>query len=78
LWLFLRVESLTAKAVAVVLLAAPHLIGAPQPVSFESNAPAELAAHFAAASLTIQAALWILSGLAAGALWVRFNKGTQA
>ena len=58
----------------MILLAAPHLIGAPQPVAFESKAPAELAAHFAAASLTIQAALWILSGLAAGALWMHFNK----
>lgn len=74
LWLFLRSESVVAKIVAVILLALPHLIGAPQPVAFESKAPAELAAHFAAASLTIQAALWILSGLAAGALWMRFDK----
>jgi len=74
LWLFLRNESIIAKVVAVALLALPHLIGAPEPVAFESKAPAELAAHFAAASLTIQAALWILSGLAAGALWMRFQK----
>jgi cobalt transporter subunit CbtA len=74
LWLFIRSTNWIAKVVAVILLAAPHLIGAPQPVAFESKAPAELAAHFAAASLTIQAALWILSGLAAGALWMRFNK----
>ena len=74
LWLFLRVENIVAKVVAVVLLAAPHLIGAPQPIAFESKAPAELAAHFAAASLTMQAALWVVSGLMAGALWMRFNK----
>jgi cobalt transporter subunit CbtA len=74
LWLFLRNDSIVAKIVAVVLLAVPHLIGAPEPVLFESRAPAELAAHFAAASLTIQAALWILSGLAAGALWTGFQK----
>jgi cobalt transporter subunit CbtA len=74
LWLFLRNENIVAKVVAVVLLALPHLIGAPQPEAFESKAPAELAAHFAAASLAIQAALWILSGLAAGALWMRFQK----
>ena len=74
LWLFLRNDSIVAKVVAVALLALPHLIGAPEPVAFESKAPAELAAHFAAASLTIQAALWILSGLAAGALWMRFQK----
>jgi len=52
LWLFLRNESIIAKVVAVALLALPHLIGAPAPVAFESKAPAELAAHFAAASLT--------------------------
>jgi cobalt transporter subunit CbtA len=74
LWLFIRSTNWIAKVVAVILLAAPHLIGAPQPVAFESKAPAELAAHFAAASLAIQAALWILSGLAAGALWMHFNK----
>jgi cobalt transporter subunit CbtA len=74
IWLFVRSTNWIAKVVAVILLAGPHLIGAPQPVAFESKAPAELAAHFAAASLTIQAALWILSGLAAGALWMRFNK----
>jgi predicted cobalt transporter CbtA len=74
LWLFLRSATVIPKVIAVALLAAPHLIGAPQPLTFESKAPAELAAHFAAASLTIQAALWILSGLAAGALWTRFCK----
>lgn len=74
LWLFIRSQTVIPKVVAVVLLAAPHLIGAPQPAAFESKAPAELAAHFAAASLTIQAALWIMSGLVAGALWVHFNK----
>ncbi len=76
IWLFVRSKGVITKIVAVILLAAPHLIGAPQPVAFESKAPAELAAHFAAASLTIQAALWILSGLAAGALWMHFNKRT--
>ena len=76
LWLFVRSTNWIAKVVAVILLALPHLIGAPQPGAFESKAPAELAAHFAAASLTIQAALWILSGLAAGALWMRFQKRT--
>ena len=74
LWLFIRSRTVLPKVIAVLLLAAPHLIGAPQPIAFESRAPAELAAHFAAASLTIQAALWVLSGLAAGALWVHFNK----
>jgi cobalt transporter subunit CbtA len=74
LWLFLRSTTVIPKVVAVILLALPHLIGAPQPVAFESKAPAELAAHFAAASLTVQAALWILSGLAAGALWMRLDK----
>jgi cobalt transporter subunit CbtA len=74
LWLFLRSQTVLPKIIAVALLALPHLIGAPEAVRFESKAPAELAAHFVAASLTIQAALWILSGVAAGALWTRFER----
>jgi cobalt transporter subunit CbtA len=74
LWLLLRPSSIALKLAAVVLIAAPHLIGAPEALEFESKAPAELASRFVAASMTIQAMLWVLSGLAAGALWVHFDK----
>ena len=74
LWLFLRSSTVLPKVIAVALLALPHLIGAPEAATFESKAPAELAAHFVAASLTIQAALWILPGVLAGALWTRLER----
>lgn len=78
LWLLLRVDRMIAKLLAVALIVAPHLIGAPQIIVSESRAPAELAARFVTASLAVQAALWILSGLAAGALWVRYDRRSAA
>lgn len=71
LWLLLRVEAPLAKVAGVVLLLAPHVIGAPHPPAFESRVPAELAAHFAALSLIVQGLLWALVGLAVGLLWPR-------
>lgn len=54
------------------LLALPHIVGAPQPEVFASRAPAELAAHFVAASLAITAVFWALLGFASGAFYQRF------
>jgi predicted cobalt transporter CbtA len=54
------------------VLLVPHLIGAPHPPEFESRVPAELAAHFAALSLAVQALLWAFVGIAVGLLWPRF------
>jgi len=72
LWAFLRSESLMARLVAVVVLLAPHVIGAPHPHAFESKVPAEIAAEFAALSLVVQGLLWALAGIAVGLLWPRF------
>ena len=69
LFVFLRVEASWARALAVLALLLPHLIGAPHPVAPESRVPAEIAAHFAALSLAIQAALWLATGFAVGVLW---------
>lgn len=74
LWLLMRFDSLWGKIAGLAVLLAPHLIGAPHEAVFESRAPAELAARFVAASLSVQAALWIVSGLMAGTLWVQFGK----
>lgn len=54
-----------------VLIIVPHLIGAPQPAAFSSTAPAELAGHFAAASLVVTGVFWALLGLASGAVYGR-------
>jgi cobalt transporter subunit CbtA len=72
LWGFLRLQHPAARLGAIVLLLAPHVIGAPHPHGFESKVPAEIAAQFAALSLVVQGLLWMLAGIAVGLLWPRF------
>lgn len=71
LWGFLRAKNPLLRLGAVVLLLAPHVIGAPHPHAFESKVPAEVAAQFAALSLVVQGLLWALAGIAVGLLWPR-------
>ncbi|MBV8191358.1 MAG: CbtA family protein [Alphaproteobacteria bacterium] len=71
LWMFLRLDNPLARLAAIVLLLAPHLIGAPHPHAFESRVPAEIAAQFAARSLVVQGLLWTAVGVAIGYLWPR-------
>jgi cobalt transporter subunit CbtA len=62
-----KFQNIAAVAVGIVLLLAPHIIGAPQlAVAEESGVPTELAAHFAAAALTIGLAFWLMLGSAYG------------
>lgn len=63
-----------AWAVGVVLLVAPHLIGAPPPPSHDVSYPGALAGEFVIASLVVSAFLWSLSGLASGWLYQRFAR----
>jgi cobalt transporter subunit CbtA len=61
------------KAIAVLLLIAPHIIGAPHLVSGETGAesagvPAEIAAQFVAASLISALLFWLALGASAGHL----------
>ena len=73
LWGFLRTgHSLLVRLGAVVLLLAPHVIGAPHPHEFESKVPAEIAAQFTALSLVLQALLWAFVGIGVGLLWPKF------
>src|SRR5260370_7068361 len=72
LWAFLRRESPIVRLGAVVGLLAPHVIGPPPPHAFESKAPAEIAAQFAALSLGVQGLLWALAGVAGGLVWPAF------
>ncbi|MEA2834588.1 MAG: hypothetical protein QOG66_2790 [Methylobacteriaceae bacterium] len=77
IFLLARIDYLTAKITGVVLLVAPHLIGAPRAPNFKSTAPAELAAQFAATSLVVSAVLWGLLGLAVGYAWQRLAARQQ-
>jgi cobalt transporter subunit CbtA len=69
LFALLRVGGLAAKLAGALALAAPHLYGAPQPAAPESTVPAELAARFAASSISVQALSWILAGALVGCVW---------
>jgi cobalt transporter subunit CbtA len=78
IFLLARIEYTTAKIVGVVLILAPHIIGAPHTPKFKSTAPAELAAQFAATSLVVSAVLWALLGLAVGYAWQRVSRSQHA
>lgn len=56
-------------ALALALLAVPHLIGAPTVETYAGMAPPELAANFAARVLGVGLAVWTVLGWTAGALW---------
>lgn len=53
------------KVLGVIMLAAPHIVGAPHPDE-AGPVPAELAAQFVAASLVAAAVFWIVLGALSG------------
>ncbi len=59
------------KVGGAVLIAAPHLVGAPHPDSFEGVVPPELSALFAARVLAVGALGWTALGALAGHFWSR-------
>jgi predicted cobalt transporter CbtA len=71
LWLIARVSGALAVMLGIVLIVAPHIVGAPHAHEFTSEVPAELAGHFTASSLVVHAVLWVLVGSIAGWLWQR-------
>ena len=58
----------------VVLMAIPHLLGAPHLDTFFGVAPPELAAEFATLSLGAAAAGWVLLGYAVAAILQRLER----
>lgn len=64
-------RSWMAWGAAVVLLIAPHLVGAPHPDSFVGTVPPELAGLFAGRALGVGLAAWVLVGLFCGHFWQR-------
>ncbi len=65
-------------AAAVILIALPHIIGAPQPLTHETAVPAGLAASFAANTIAASAVLWSLIGLFLGLALQKFGKDAYA
>lgn len=62
-------RGIVAAAVAVVLLAAPHVIGAPALDSFGGIVAPEMSAEFAARSLGLAFTAWAVLGWLAARLW---------
>ncbi|MEJ1157197.1 CbtA family protein [Prosthecomicrobium sp. N25] len=69
-----RLATVGAKAGGAILIAVPHIVGAPKPAAFESTVPAELAAHFASTSLAVHAVLWLLVAASVALLWERTGR----
>ena len=69
LWLVAFGQNWTMWGVAIILLATPHIIGAPLPDTFTGPAPPELAADFAAKTLGTTCAIWATMGCLLGAVW---------
>ena len=65
-------RSVVAVLAAIVLLVAPHLIGAPQPVSYESPIPEGLHHSFIVAVVLTTLLFWVLLGGLAGLFRGRF------
>ncbi|RUS63307.1 cobalt transporter [Pseudorhodobacter sp. E13] len=60
-----------ATVAAVVLLAAPHVIGAPLPDAYWGSAPPEVGAIFSARVLGTALVVWAVLGWLAGQLWAK-------
>ena len=71
LWFLVLGPGRWMPAVGIVVLAAPHLIGAPHTETLGGGVPAELAAHFVAASLATMAVFWAILGWTSGTLFQR-------
>lgn len=65
MWLLAFGRNWAMWGVAVILLTAPHLIGAPEPDSFSGPVPTELAALFAARAFGVGLAAWAMLGCCA-------------
>ncbi len=73
MWLIAFGGDWPGRGLAVLLLLAPHVIGAPEPVAFAGPAPPELAGQFAARALGVGLAAWAVLGSLAGHFWARGN-----
>ncbi len=64
-------RGIAAWGAAVLLLALPHVIGAPMLEGYAGMAPPELASAYAARSLAVGLSAWALLGVLTGKLWSR-------
>lgn len=69
LWLLAFGRNWTMWGIAVILIAAPQVIGAPLPDTLTQVAPPELAAAFAARTLGVALVVWSTLGVLLAAVW---------
>ena len=60
--------------IGIAVIAAPHVIGAPQPDKVGGAVPPEVAAHFVAASLVTSAIFWTVLGWTSGTVYRRLSR----
>ncbi len=72
--LLLLAPRVTAKVAGAVLLAVPHLAGAPHPEVSGGLAPETLADSFVVAAVATNAVFWLVLGLAASVAFTRFSR----
>ncbi len=65
-------RSLLLALVGVALIVAPHIVGAPQPVSHDSPIPADLHHNFVVAVTVTNLIFWVALGAAVGLIRARF------
>lgn len=68
-WLVAFGRSWLAWGSAIVLVIAPHAVGAPMPATLAGPAPPEIAGLFAARALGAGLAAWLVTGALAGRFW---------
>ncbi|WP_265517217.1 CbtA family protein [Nitratireductor luteus] len=59
--------------IGVALIVAPHVVGAPQPASYETPVPAELHHRFVVAATVTNLVFWLVLGAVAGFVRTRFS-----
>jgi cobalt transporter subunit CbtA len=78
LWLIAFGNNWIAWAAAVLLLLAPHVIGAPETDVFTGPVPTELGAQFAARAYGVGMAAWVMLGALAAYFWTREGRSSDA
>ena len=73
LWTIFCRGGRAAIALGLLVIVLPHIVGAPQPASHETDVPASLAAQFVAASLAGSLILWVVVSSVAGAVYDRLG-----
>jgi cobalt transporter subunit CbtA len=78
LFLAARLRNVYGYAIAVVLIAAPHVIGAPQPETPGGLAPEELEHKFILVVIATSLVFWLALGALTGAFFKRYAKEAGA